>query len=288
MSNESIGTEHPLFSERAFNFIRQFAVTLVLHRKAYGFIREYQPWKGLRRYGWTVKVLVLVAVLLGLRIFQSFYEIISEAVGNPQVFSAGLVSGFSSLSLEKFSWMLQGGQKYLVLIVLEVITFHFIQRTLEIRMGRQPDHSFKAFMRVEKRMIIVSLIAWITESIVQGLVNIPLDIFGFDFLKQPFGLVIQFFFLGFTFIDNYHECFGLNITQSRKRSWEVAGVAVAAGLVAYVLMFVPLVGVVAATMLGAVTAGMAMDRFAPVTEEEVAAFEMERAVKKRRKQKDDR
>ena len=269
MPDEPVAPEKPPFSERAFNFIRQFAVTVFLHRDAYHFIREYQPWKGLRRFGWTVKVLVVVALLLGWRIFKSFYEIISEAAANPQVFNAGLTSVFSNLSFEKFSWMLQGGQKYLVLIVLEVITFHFIQRTLEIRMGRKPDHSFKAFLQAEKRMIAVSLISWIMESIVQGLVNLPLGILGFDFLKQPSGLLIQFFFLGFTLIDNYHECFDLNITESRKRSWQVSGVAVATGLVAYVLMFVPLVGVLAATMLGAVTAGMAMERFSPVNEAEV-------------------
>jgi len=44
----------------------------------------------------------------------------------------------------------------------------------------------------------------------------------------------------------------------------VPGVAVATGMVAYFLMFLPLVGVVLATGLGAVAATMAMERFSPV------------------------
>ncbi len=283
MSEQSVTPEKHPFSEQVANFIHQFVATVLMHRVAYEFIRKHQPWKGLHRYGWTVKLLIVVAVLIGWRIFKTFYETISEVVTNPQVFSAGLTGIFSNITFEKFSWVLQGGQKYLVLIVLEVITFHFIQRTLEIRIGREPDHSFRAFIRAEKRMIAVSLVSWIMESIIQGVVNIPLGMLGLSFLKQPAGLLIQFFFLGFTLIDNYHECFRLTVEQSRRRSRKVVGVAVATGLVAYVLMFVPLLGVVAATMLGAVTAAMAMERFAPVTKAEMAEYEALREAKRRKK-----
>jgi uncharacterized protein involved in cysteine biosynthesis len=123
------------------------------------------------------------------------------------------------------------------------------------------------------------------ENIVRTLVNIPLGIVGWEFLKQPTGLAIQFFFLGFALIDNYHECFNLKVEESRKRTWRAAGVAVATGGVAYILMFLPIVGVVVATMLGAVTAAIAMERFMPVTEEEVLAYETARAEKQRKKGK---
>ncbi len=285
MANTYSKTDHLPFSERAFEFIRQFLATLLLHKKAYEFIREHRPWEGLQRYGWTGKVLICVAVIFGFIFFRSFYEMISQAVKDPQAFEAGMMATFSHFSLENFGWMLKGGKKYLVLIVLEVVTFHFIQRTLEIRMGRVPDRSFGAFVNAEKRMIMVAFISWIMENIVRTVVNIPLDIIGWEFLKQPSGLAIQFFFLGFALIDNYHECFDLKVEESRKRSWRAAGVAVATGGVAYILMFLPVVGVVVATMLGAVTAAIAMERFIPVTEEEMLAYETARAEKKRKKRR---
>jgi hypothetical protein len=49
------------------------------------------------------------------------------------------------------------------------------------------------------------------------------------------------------------------------------------------LMFVPIAGVVAATMLGAVTATMAMEYFRPFTKEEVLAYEAARKLKGRRR-----
>ena len=270
-------------SDRAFSFIRQFLATMLLHRQAYYFIRKYRPWDGLPQYGWVLKTMIVIGVIVGWQIFSGFYKTLSQVVTDPLSFGASVSAAFANFSFEKFNWMLDGGQKYLVLIVLEIITFHFIQRTLEIRMGRKPDHSFHAFVRAEKRMIAVSIVSWVMESILRLLVKIPIGILGFSWLGKPAELVIQFFFLGFAFIDNYHECFHLTVEESRKRTWRVAGVAVAAGLVAHVLMFVPIAGVVAATMLGAVTAGMAMERFAPLSEAEILAYEELRAVKKQKK-----
>jgi hypothetical protein len=283
MPSEILNPDNRPMSEKVSEFFRQLVTTLMFHKFAYQFIREYKPWQGLRQYGWAVKVLIIVAILLGLQFFQFFFEIIRKLSTNPTALQAGLAGTFSGFSFENFSWMLHGGKKYLILIILEIVTYHFVQRTLEIRLGRVPDYSFKTFMKVEKRMIVVSIVSWIAENIIRGLLNIPLGIFGLNFLKQPLGLIIQFFFLGFTMIDSYHDCYGLKVEESRRRTVRVAGVAVAIGGIAYMLMFVPIAGVVAATMLGAVTATMAMEYFRPFTKEEVLAYEAARKLKGRRR-----
>lgn len=255
------------FSEKAARFIEQFAITMLLHKAAWEFIREHRPWKGLRQYGWMVWILMGAALVLGWQFFREVWTLLTTLTGDNQIFSAGFASFFENFSFEKLGWAFQGGKKYLVLIVLEVFTFHFIRQTLEILTGLKPDSSFKAFVEAEKRMITASLTAWIMETIVRGVANLALGIAGFEFLKTPVGLVIQFYFLGFLLIDNYLECFGKKVKESRQHTYRAAGVAVATGMVAWFLMYVPLVGVVAATMLGAVTATLAMERFAPVDRE---------------------
>ncbi len=252
------------FSEKATRFIRQFAVTLILHKAAWEFIREHRPWKGLRQYGWMIWILLGAAFLLGWQFFQEVWQLMASMTSDSPAFAAGLASAFENFSFEKLTWAFQGGRKYLVLIVLEVFTFHFIRQTMEIRTGLKSNASFGAFIEAEKRMIAASFLAWLMETIVRGIVNLALGIVGFEFLKTPAGLVIQFYFLGFLLVDNYLECFGMKMSESRKRTYQVPGVAVATGMVAYFLMFLPLVGVVLATGLGAVTATMAMERFSPV------------------------
>ena len=132
-------------------------------------------------------------------------------------------------------------------------------------MGRKPAFTFKIFIAAEKRMIKASLLAWIMEIIVTAIAKAIIGIVGLGYLlNDPAGLLIQFYFLGFIIIDNYHECFGLTLKESAKRTKQVTGVAIAIGGVAYLLMYIPLIGVVAATMLGAVTCTLAMQRFAPI------------------------
>ncbi len=242
-----------------------------MHIEGYKFIKKHRPWTGMDKYGWAAKLLLFAAILLGIFLFWDVFLLAKDAVIHPDVSGASISSFFTDFSFDKFDWILGGSKKYLVLIVLEIFTFHFIQRTLEIQMGREPENTFKIFIAAEKRMIKVSIIAYIMEIITITIVSTLLGLIGLkSTLGQPSEYLIQFYFLGFIIIDNYHECFRLSIKESRKKAKEVMGIAVAIGGVAYFLMYIPIIGVVAATMIGAVTATLAMQRFSPleVAEEE--------------------
>ena len=132
--------------------------------------------------------------------------------------------------------------------------------------------------------------AFVLETITKTLVvNFALGFVGFDWLDKPVGFVIQCYFLGFAMIDNYHECFDLRVHQSEKRTRRVAvGVAIATGLVAQLLMYVPLIGAAVAAMIGAVAATLAMERFAPVLEAEHLSIIAERNKKKMKKQREEK
>ena len=205
----------------------------------------------------------VLAILIGIELVRTVSEIIQnmqQSLGDESVNQAGLLG---VIDLSRFDWVLHGGKKYLVLIILEIFTFHFIRQTLEKRIGLKSEHTFRAFLHAEQRMMIVSLQAWILESIVRGLVNIPLGLFGLSFMKEGVGLLIQFYFLGYALVDNYLECFEYKVREAERITRTVAGVAIAVGAVAYFLMFIPVIGIVLATMIGAVTATIAMEKLAP-------------------------
>ena len=251
----------------AILYIGQFIQTIPMHKEGYDFIKKHQPWKGMERYSWTARVLLISAILLGFFLFKDAFYLIKDIFSNEENTQLSLGSFFTDFSFDKIDWALHGTKKYVILIVLEIFTFHFIQRTLELQMGRKPTFTLKAFIAAEKRMIEASFIAWIMEVITIAIAKMLVGLVGLGYLlNDPIGLVIQFYFLGFIIIDNYHECFGLTLKESRKRTNQVAGVAIAIGGVAYLLMFVPLIGVVAATMIGAVTATLAMQRILPLEE----------------------
>lgn len=267
MSQPSGNPQPESFLAKPMDILHQFIATLLIHKKAVEFIREKKPWRGLDQLGWVLWAMGIAAALLSYQFFQEIRHTIQQVQQEHLSFSATMLS---SISFEKMAWAVQGSRKYLVMIVLELVVFYTIQRTLEIRMGRKPDLTTKAFVDAEFRIISSSILAWVLESITRFLVvNMALGILGIDWLKQPTGFLIQCYFLGFAMIDNYHECFDLKVKQSEQRTRrKAAGVAVATGMVAQLLMYVPLVGAFIATILGAVAATMAMERFAPVSEAE--------------------
>ncbi len=268
--------------EKAFDYLHQLTVTLFLHKSAYEFIREHKPWRGLKRLGWIVWAMAIAGALLSYQFFREFYHAVEQVRSSQQPITMSLVSTFS---FEKLSWAMEGSRKYLVMIVLELVVFYFIQKTLEIRIGRKPELTTKAFVDAEIRIFKVTILAWVLETITRFLVvDLALGIVGFNWLEKPTGFLIQCYFLGFAMIDNYHECFDLNVSGSEKRTRRAAvGVAVATGLVAHLFMYVPVVGAVIATMLGAVTATLAMERFAPIAPEEHLAIIAEQEKKKKNK-----
>jgi hypothetical protein len=285
MSQLSSNTRQVSYLEKGLDFIHQFLLSLLMHRTAAEFIKEHKPWRGMDRLGWIVWVMVGAGAILSYQYFRDFYHVVEEVTNSQQPLTASLAS---VISLEKFQWALDGGRKYLVMIVMELVVFYFIQKTLEIRIGRKPELTTKAFIDAEIRIFKVTLLAWILETIARFLiVNLALGILGFNSLEKPVGFLIQCYFLGFSMIDNYHECFDLKVANSEKRTRRAAiGVAIATGLVAQIIMVIPGIGAVIATMLGAVAATLAMERFAPVNEAEHLAIIAEQQKREKKKQRE--
>ncbi len=268
--------------DKVLEFVRQVIATLLMHRTALEFIREHRPWRGMDKLGWVVWVMFFAGALLSYQYFQDFYQFINEVRNSEAPFSANLAGAISG---ERLKWALEGGRKYLVMIVMELVVFYFIQKTLEIRMGRTPELTTKSFINAEVRIFQVTILAWALETVARVLiVEVAISIAGFEWMKKPVGFLIQCYFLGYSMIDNYHECFDLKVKDSERRTRRAAvGVAVATGLVAQVLMVIPGIGAVIATMLGAVTATLAMERFAPIGETEHLAIIAENEKRHRKK-----
>lgn len=270
------------YLDRGMGVLRQFIGTVLMHKKAIEFIREHKPWRGFDQLGWVIWVVAIAGALLSFQFFQELFHAIQDLRSTQEPLTANLAS---FLSFEKIAWVVQGGRKYLVMIVMELVVFYSIQKTLEIRTGRKPILTHKAFIAAEYRIFYATILAWVLETVTRFLVvNLALGIFGLDWLKQPTGFAIQCYFLGFAMVDNYHECFSIKVPDSEKRTRRVAmGVALGTGLVAQILMYVPVLGAFAATMIGGVVATLAMERYAPLTAAEHLIFIAEQQKGKTKK-----
>ena len=249
------------------SFFGQFLLTIGRLPRAVELIREQELWRGVNRYGWVFKVLVIVAILMSF----SFLSQVSSWIGGLSQAESG-IAALSSVGTLAGNMMLQGYEsftsgllKYVILLLSEVIIFHFMQRALEELRGHSIRTDFQAFFQAQVRMVKVIIRVYILELIATLAITIFFGIFGFlDWLEPLASFLVQCYFFGLVIIDNYNEQFGMSIKDSMAFSQNYRGVSLALGLVLYLFMLVPLVGVVAGTILVSVTAVLVLNQIAEV------------------------
>jgi hypothetical protein len=238
-------------------FKRDFIVTIKNYREVFPFIKTNKLWKGFLDYSWVTKFLLLVGALVSLKfagVFNDFFNQTSQqgvsfnSVGN-------LIGNTIDEGYDLFG---TSGFKYAILILMEVVIFHFSRKTLEVLTGEKAAASLNSFIQAQVRMLKVVLFAYVMETVLTILAGFGLSILGIGVIKPVVSFVIQCFFLGFVIIDNYNEIYHMSIKQSFKYTRQYAGVSIGIGIVVYVLMLLPVLGAFLAPLLAAVTATITM------------------------------
>jgi hypothetical protein len=232
----------------------QFLYTLSSYPKAVRFTHTNKLWEGFWRYGWVSRLLVVLAVVAGLKFLSLIFNWFQQVdTSDPLVMASSLGSFFTDVAAEEFEFLLSGGMKYIMLILLEIVIFHMCRRTFQILSGKNSDSSLKAFIRAQIRMLKVALRCYILETVIVAIINTSTGIFGF---LEPMAFIavilVQAYFVGFTVIDNYYEQFGLTIKESTAQSRQFLGVTLAAGLTLQLLFLIPILGTLVAPVLAAV------------------------------------
>ncbi|MEL7163687.1 MAG: hypothetical protein AAFN92_23210, partial [Bacteroidota bacterium] len=198
--------------ERFKHGSHEFFYTLLAFPRAWRFMVNYRLWGGLRDYGWVARMLVGLGLLIGIYMIS---EIVDWYQSHEQLSLTAMAFGQDSLLLrwmkELYESMSEGVLNWTTLILLEVVIYHFMRRTLAIILKKNVEnaHTFKPFFDAQKRMLLVSLFAFIFESVVLGIFEGESFFFG-----TIFPITLRSLLLGWAIADNYNEQFGLSITKS--------------------------------------------------------------------------
>lgn len=230
--------------------INQGLAAIKYLRSSPEFISNNKLWKGYWKSGWISKVTIILAAICSWKLITQFKDLFTSETSS-EIATMGLFQGMGQVSNKLF---LNSGVKYLILIILEMVIFYFSVKTYEILSKTERNLELKDFIVAQIRMIKVALLSWIYELIIGVGLSIFFAIFGFDFLAKFFGVIVEFFFIGAAFMDNYNEQFNLSINNSFKKSFTHIGAALVIGLFAYVVLLIPVFGVVFAPFFAAVAA----------------------------------
>ena len=256
------------------DWIRDTRITLNYTRSGTDFIKTHKLWKGFGQYKWLLKIGVVILAILVFDVVSSVPDILNNS--NPA--QAALNSSFNSLgSLEEY---LGGGMKYLLLIAIEIVIFHFTRRSLMAVTGDHIPTDFDTFIKAEKRMIKVAIFSYIMETVYRMLSNTVLSMIGFEIAQDVMLFLIQSFYLGFALVDNYNELFHMTLKQSHRFTWHYAPVAIITGGIVNVLALIPGIGMVIGTVICSVIVTLSMHELTKNSENIQWVF-----VKKEKKKK---
>ena len=144
--------------------------------------------------------------------------------------------------------------KFLLLIFLEVLIYHFAVKTNNILKNTNTIPKFKDFSTAQIRMIKVMGRKWVLGLIMYILVSIACGITQTGFLKDAIMFLVYGYYLGFAFLDNYLEQFHFSIKKSVTCIQSHFGAATVFGIFTSLVMNIPLIGPLVVPFLCAIAA----------------------------------
>lgn len=248
-------------------------------------MRNHRLWEGLRQYGWVARTLVVIGVLgAAYVIFEAvdWYGSHADAPLSAMMSSESLLVQWFTELTESLS---EGLLNWVTLVLLEVVIYHFMRKTLQIILKKDVEnaHTFKPFLNAQIRMIIVSVIALTVEAVI---LNVTEAIYG-GWLFWIFSLFIRSTMLGYVIADNYNEQFDLSIDQSRRNLYRGhIGICFGLGLPLLLMLKIPLFGTILGPLVTSVTAAIVLREKSDLhiigyqmNEEELATAEKKAAKK---------
>jgi len=238
--------------------IHEFFYTLLAFPRAWRFMVNHRLWEGLRQYGWVARALVVVGIMAAIHMVSEIGDWFNQHQNDSL---SAMVIGGDSLFIRWFKdlseSMSDGMLNWIILVLLEVVIYHFMRRTLQIILRKNVEnaHKFKPFLDAQIRMIVVSMGAVAVEGLI---LNTAENIYD-GWLFWPLSILVRSIFLGYVIADNYNEQFGLKIEQSWRNLYRsYIGICAGLGLPLLIMMQVPIIGSVLGPLVTSVTAAIVL------------------------------
>ena len=238
--------------------IHEFFYTLLTFPRAWRFMVNHRLWVGLRQYGWVSRMLAAVGVLLGLVMIGEVVDWLNNHADQPlSAMAFGQESLLWRWMEEAYDSLSEGALNWVVLVLLEVVIYHFMRQTLRAILQKDVEeaHKFKPFLNAQIRMIKVSFMALVLQEI---LINVGDSLLP-QWLEGLFSVAVQSTILGYAIADNYNEQFELTIQQSlRHLRNNYLGICMGLGLPLFLLLKVPGIGTVLGPLVTSVAAAIVL------------------------------
>ncbi|MDF1697273.1 MAG: hypothetical protein P1U56_15625 [Saprospiraceae bacterium] len=232
-------------------FIPQSIRCIKIMVESYDFFKKHKLWKGIFEHKWIVLLTVLISVIFTYTIATNLVDYFSPA---SEILNAD--GDPTNARQDSKETAIFGGSKFLMMIMLEVVIFHFSVRTLEALNKEKYTTTFGMFFKAEIRMIKVMIRGFVYSLIIQFVLTIILKIADLEYLLPFLIFIVHAYIIGYAFFDNYNEQQKLNIKESDLCIRYNSGAATTLGIVASLGLMVPIIGPIVVPIFGAIASNI--------------------------------
>ncbi|MBK9737756.1 MAG: hypothetical protein IPO92_23590 [Saprospiraceae bacterium] len=220
--------------------------------KTIPFIFENKLWIGFFKHKLTLLISIIASLVIPWSIFNFFSSNVKAAYDsnfkNTEIATASLQNAVS------FSSLFEGSNKFLIFVLIQMLTVYFSNKTIEHFSGIRIKMSGKELIQSQIRSIWVSGRNWLLNLVIGVGISILLGVFGPKFLEDWLKWAVSCYFMGYLFFDNYNNTFGLTIKESSFVIRKHFGAALAVGIVANILFILPFIGALFVSFICSVAA----------------------------------
>ena len=150
------------------------------------FIVKARLWEGFFKQRLVLIVSFIAALIIPYSLFDFIKSrIITQDITNTPGHAAAAMN-------EAVNWgsLFDGGNKYIVLILIQMLVVYFSNRTIEYLSGVQISMSTKELLHSQVRIIVVSIRNWFIEMVVGVGIALVIGIFGPAWLEDVLKFIV--------------------------------------------------------------------------------------------------
>lgn len=245
------------------DFLHQIKISLVFYWRAYRFLDSHDLWRLLVLPAIINLIISVVVIVVAIR--TSGY-IVQFFLANLQFNSQDkdilrLIEGLLMVIIRATVFFLYLKiYRYLIIILLAPIYAYISSKVQTIATGKKRIPCAQMYLMDCTRGIQIGMRNFLLEAVLSTLIILISFILAWIIPLAPLViLLLESYFVGYSFMDYRNEHFGMSKKESRKLIMKYPGLVIGNGFFFNIFLLIPIIGVLFAPVFGLVASGLSID-----------------------------
>ncbi len=245
------------------DFLHQIRTSVLFYWRTYRFIESHELWRLLILPAIINVIISVVIVVVAIKtsgyIVDVFFQNMKPTSHDKEVLS--LVHGLMMVIVRATIFFLYLKiYRYLILVSMAPIFASISDKVQVIATGHKRKSCTKMYLLDCTRGMQIALRNFLIEAILSTLIIVISFIIAWIIPLAPLLiLMLESWFVGYSFADYRNEHFDMSKKESRKVIWDYPGLVLGNGLFFNILLLIPIVGVLIAPVFGLIASGLAIN-----------------------------